>query len=378
MADGGDNTCCPVCLENYTEEGDTVPRILPCSHTLCSGCLTQLKHSSPGSSFTCPIDRKPFPKTEHFPENRYIIGSLTTRHVELKETSDFLKCQEHKSRDLSLHCKECKADICELCMNKDHLGHNVTDIQDHLEETKDEFIAAVASLRGEVEKRKLKTVELKKQVQVINSACLDNLKSTRAAIMRHFDELEAQVMCEIDGTQTEFLTQEKQLQEMAEKSSNLQQKIKEASPAEMMKRKKSLQEMKKNLKELPTRDSFKTFRFSKQPLTDQCLKLITESFKVGQLVTKRHDSSENVRLEGLCWTRFVFGVLFNSSPSSPFSTCWYSLPQAWYWDKTTKFLPLEKQRRMGSSCWAALIWRPMSRLVMLLWTPNLLGWQWYR
>ena len=36
MADSEDDiTNCPVCFEEYTEEGDHVPRILPCYHTIC-------------------------------------------------------------------------------------------------------------------------------------------------------------------------------------------------------------------------------------------------------------------------------------------------------------------------------------------------------
>ena len=43
MADEGDDlTNCPVCLDEYTETGDHIPRILPCFHTLCEKCLEQL------------------------------------------------------------------------------------------------------------------------------------------------------------------------------------------------------------------------------------------------------------------------------------------------------------------------------------------------
>ena len=35
MADGEDDMrICPVCLEDYRELGDTVPRLLPCTHTV--------------------------------------------------------------------------------------------------------------------------------------------------------------------------------------------------------------------------------------------------------------------------------------------------------------------------------------------------------
>ena len=31
-----------VCFNDFEENGDNVPRILPCSHTLCHTCLSQM------------------------------------------------------------------------------------------------------------------------------------------------------------------------------------------------------------------------------------------------------------------------------------------------------------------------------------------------
>ena len=33
---------CTICLENYDGEGDHVPRLLPCSHTVCESCIKPL------------------------------------------------------------------------------------------------------------------------------------------------------------------------------------------------------------------------------------------------------------------------------------------------------------------------------------------------
>ena len=37
-----DTTNCPVCFEVYTEEEGLVPRLLPCTHTVCERCIKQL------------------------------------------------------------------------------------------------------------------------------------------------------------------------------------------------------------------------------------------------------------------------------------------------------------------------------------------------
>ena len=37
---------CQICLEDFEETGDHVPRILPCSHSLCEKCLKELSGGS--------------------------------------------------------------------------------------------------------------------------------------------------------------------------------------------------------------------------------------------------------------------------------------------------------------------------------------------
>ena len=46
-----DLTNCSVCFELYAENGDHVPRILPCFHTFCEKCIQQLFR---GRLLTCP------------------------------------------------------------------------------------------------------------------------------------------------------------------------------------------------------------------------------------------------------------------------------------------------------------------------------------
>ena len=42
---------CQICFEDFEESGDHVPRLLPCTHTLCEKCLKQLVQ---GASVECP------------------------------------------------------------------------------------------------------------------------------------------------------------------------------------------------------------------------------------------------------------------------------------------------------------------------------------
>ncbi len=70
-------TECVVCSEAYQAEGDKRPKLLPCSHTYCLGCLRRLINYSVLSCPECrTTHRVPQGGAEAFPTNRYILGYL--------------------------------------------------------------------------------------------------------------------------------------------------------------------------------------------------------------------------------------------------------------------------------------------------------------
>lgn len=48
---------CRVCSEIFRFQGDKVPRLLVCGHTVCHQCLTRLQLH--GRTLLCPFDRQP-------------------------------------------------------------------------------------------------------------------------------------------------------------------------------------------------------------------------------------------------------------------------------------------------------------------------------
>ena len=71
-----DTSGCPVCYELFDTE-QRIPRLLPCSHTLCEGCIAEVLH---GKRFlVCPQCRKrhaAYSGVKAFPENKYIFKYL--------------------------------------------------------------------------------------------------------------------------------------------------------------------------------------------------------------------------------------------------------------------------------------------------------------
>ena len=71
-----DSAFCPICFECYSESGDTVSRLLPCTHTMCHACVDKLIKKN---TLLCPHDRKAYPAAygvHTFPQNKYVLKIL--------------------------------------------------------------------------------------------------------------------------------------------------------------------------------------------------------------------------------------------------------------------------------------------------------------
>ena len=95
---------CPVCMDIFRN-----PRILPCAHTICKGCLESLIR---GSSIECPVCRAkhviPPKKADGFSRNLIVAGMIDTL------------CGECRSKEPEVECSHCNKRLCVDCQ-KNHL-----------------------------------------------------------------------------------------------------------------------------------------------------------------------------------------------------------------------------------------------------------------
>ena len=114
-----DKKSCPICFEHYAAEGDRVPSLLPCDHTLCRLCTNKL---SKNGRIVCSECRKEHvcPANQGFQENIDLIEHLK------KEDASAEKCTKH-GRETEFYCneKDCKISICAVCLVEDHIEHDV-------------------------------------------------------------------------------------------------------------------------------------------------------------------------------------------------------------------------------------------------------------
>ena len=146
---GMDVLACPVCYEDYDiEEEGSIPRILPCHHTLCHSCIRGLLR---GQTLTCPEC-----KQEHrarngvvsFQANNYLIIMIKRR-------------QSH--------------DVIET-------HHGGSDSSDTLMETIDTLCKNLQSSREKV-------LTAKEQSTQKNSACLVKLRNLKEKLVEQLDRM---------------------------------------------------------------------------------------------------------------------------------------------------------------------------------------------
>ena len=89
-------TNCSVCFEVYAETGSHIPRLLPCTHTVCEMCIRQLIQGK--EAFNCPECRVRHPAhngVKTFPQNKYILTHIKRQIPQQKENKTGER--EHKA-----------------------------------------------------------------------------------------------------------------------------------------------------------------------------------------------------------------------------------------------------------------------------------------
>ena len=106
MAEGGSENSleflmeCGICFEDFSLEGDHVPRILPCSHTLCEMCIRNILKRKPKDAnlLECPMCKVKHPVSQgarSFPQNQFILPIIRKKMISFKTDEEMRKYVEH-------------------------------------------------------------------------------------------------------------------------------------------------------------------------------------------------------------------------------------------------------------------------------------------
>ena len=112
---------CVVCMEDYDEDGH-IPRLLPCTHTLCENCVKQLIRNQRLECPECRAKHDEKNEEKSFPQNKYLLVQIRKKKTDTKEDQPVLdQCKKH-GKELVLYCLEevCQTPICVSCLKADH------------------------------------------------------------------------------------------------------------------------------------------------------------------------------------------------------------------------------------------------------------------
>ena len=167
---------CGICFEDFSLEGDHVPRILPCSHTLCEMCIGNILERKPDDAniFECPVCKVKHPVSKGartFPQNQFILPIIRKKMIIYKAGSEEI-CRKH-GRVVTLFCNdpECQENICNICMFEEHRNHNFVDLPE-LQEMRhnvsvgnvDTLKKTLKSLKEDLKSNKQRFVDKKQEI----------------------------------------------------------------------------------------------------------------------------------------------------------------------------------------------------------------------
>ena len=179
--------CCGVCMEEFDVDGSYVPRLLPCTHTLCEICVKQLIQNS---KLECPECRKKHEATKEeksFPQNKYLLIQIKKLQHDAKGVQyQYGRCEEHE-KELILFCREdkCQKAICTTCLKTSHKRHDVTEIED---EKMDNITKSIESLVLDLQGKMQKISKAKEDIKTEVEFCLQELREEREEICNKFDK----------------------------------------------------------------------------------------------------------------------------------------------------------------------------------------------
>ncbi|XP_048755798.1 E3 ubiquitin-protein ligase TRIM23-like [Ostrea edulis] len=143
--DYSDNTIleCRVCNEIFRFQGDKVPRLLVCGHTVCHQCLTRIPLH--GNALHCPFDRQPteigdsgvwglkknFALLELLEKLQYPVTSHNNKTIFseeslAKERQFGIPCDENELHTAIVFCIVCCTHLCVECSEQTHSTRTLT------------------------------------------------------------------------------------------------------------------------------------------------------------------------------------------------------------------------------------------------------------
>ncbi|XP_013379338.1 tripartite motif-containing protein 3-like [Lingula anatina] len=139
---------CSICLGEYED-----PRVLPCYHTFCYGCICDhaTRTITPKRTFFCPLCREEiqFPREglvklkkdfrihttkELLSQQQQHEVPLTIKETDVQGVTHgvsqvVIKCEKHPSNELKYYCEDDDTVVCGDCVSTEHYRHGIVPVE---------------------------------------------------------------------------------------------------------------------------------------------------------------------------------------------------------------------------------------------------------
>ena len=177
---------CQVCFEHFQEDGDHIPRILPCHHTACEKCVKEMIR---GNKIICPECREEHEakkQEKSFQHNKYIVVQMSRKKkIEKEEVPKVEICAEH-GKEIIFFCEEesCKIYICRTCLTKEHRKHNFIEIE---EKKKEELIKNTGNTKKDLKEKIVILSQAKNELFEKTQVTVNDLRKAQEEMNKKFD-----------------------------------------------------------------------------------------------------------------------------------------------------------------------------------------------
>ena len=179
---------CQVCFEEFEEDGNHIPRLLPCTHTVCETCIKQLIKNNKLECPECRETHEAKMGEKSFSQNPYLLVQIRRKREDKKENEKIPSeiCKKH-GKELILFCFEdtCQKPICVSCL-VDHNKHDVKEIE---AKEKEVLIKELNTIRLDLETRAKIISKAKKKIAKKTGKCVSDLQKAKEAVANVFDRM---------------------------------------------------------------------------------------------------------------------------------------------------------------------------------------------
>ena len=177
---------CQICFESFEENGDHIPRILPCHHTVCESCIKGMIQWNKIICPECREEHQAKKQEKSFQQNKYILVQMSRRKKNEKDEGPKVDmCPQHK-KEIIFFCEEegCKKPICKTCLTKEHKKHDVVEIED---KKKEALLKNIENARKDLSEKISILFQAKDEVREKTKVTVNQLQKAKEEMNKKFD-----------------------------------------------------------------------------------------------------------------------------------------------------------------------------------------------